>query len=116
MTGSGISNQASARLVAMRAPLGHVTLVERPVRPVTLISTVKSMLQARKRQYEIRDHLSEQAEMKRALLQTHQRLESEVERRTMALRTLSARLLHTQDDERRRLAEGEPASFQPAQR
>ena len=104
MTGSGISNQASDRLVAMRAPLGHVTLVERPVRPVTLISTVKSMLQARKRQYEIRDHLSEQAEMKRALLQTHQRLESEVERRTMALRTLSARLLHTQDDERRRLA------------
>jgi len=104
MTGSGGSDPASDRLVAMRAPLGHVTLVERPVRPVTLLSTVQGMLQARRRQHEIRDHLSEQAEMRRALLESHQRLESEVERRTQALRTLSARLLHTQDDERRRLA------------
>jgi signal transduction histidine kinase len=104
MTGTGSSNQASERKLAMRAPLGHVTLVERPVRAVTLLSTVQSMLNARKRQYEIRDHLAEQAEMRRALLESHQRLESEVERRTKALRTLSARLLHTQDDERRRLA------------
>src|SRR5581483_1314950 len=104
MTGSGGSNYATDHLVAMRAPLGHVTLVERPVRPVTLLSTVQGMLQARRRQHEIRDHLSEQAEMRRALLESHQRLESEVERRTQALRTLSARLLHTQDDERRRLA------------
>ena len=104
MTGNGGSNYATDHLVAMRAPLGHVTLVERPVRPVTLLSMVQSMLQARRRQYEIRDHISEQAEMRHALLQSHQRLELEVERRTKALRTLSARLLHTQDDERRRLA------------
>ena len=104
MTGSGGSNYATDHLVAMRAPLGHVTLVERPVRPLTLLSMVQSMIQARRRQYEIRDHMSEQAEMRNALLQSHQRLELEVERRTKALRTLSARLLHTQDDERRRLA------------
>jgi signal transduction histidine kinase len=104
MTGNGGSNHATDQLVAMRAPLGHVTLVERPVRPVTLLSMVQSMLQARRRQYEIRDHISEQAQMRHALMQSHQRLELEVERRTKALRTLSARLLHTQDDERRRLA------------
>lgn len=104
MTGGGRSDQASDRLVTMRAPLGHVTLIERPVRSVTMLSTISGMLRARKRQYEIRDHLKEQAEMRNALLQSHQRLESEVERRTKALRRLSARLLHTQDDERRRLA------------
>lgn len=104
MTGNSGSKHATDELVARGAPLGHVTLVERPLRPVTLLSMVQSMLQARRRQYEIRDHIIEQAEMRDALLRSHQRLELEVERRTKALRTLSARLLHTQDDERRRLA------------
>src|SRR5688572_13065350 len=37
--------------------LGNVTLLERPVRVMTLISTVESALRARRRQYEVRDHL-----------------------------------------------------------
>jgi signal transduction histidine kinase len=38
--------------------LGNVTLLERPVRVMTLISTVDSALRARRRQYEVRDHLA----------------------------------------------------------
>jgi len=38
-----------------------IILVERPVRLPTLASTVASVLQARKRQYEIRDYLEERA-------------------------------------------------------
>jgi signal transduction histidine kinase/ActR/RegA family two-component response regulator len=35
--------------------LGNVTLLERPIRPVTLISAANSALRARKRQYEMRE-------------------------------------------------------------
>jgi signal transduction histidine kinase len=38
---------------------GNVTVLERPVRIVTLISSVQSALRARRRQYEVRDLLSE---------------------------------------------------------
>jgi len=41
------------------APLGNVTFVERPVRKATLISTVRAALRARRRQYQVRDHLAE---------------------------------------------------------
>src|ERR1043165_1171599 len=43
-----------------REPLGNVILVERPVRPETLISTIKSAIRARNRQYEVRDHLQQE--------------------------------------------------------
>lgn len=39
----------------MREPLGNFTLLERPVRTVVLLSTVRAALRARRRQYEIRD-------------------------------------------------------------
>ena len=41
----------------LREPLGNVNLIERPVRPETLVSTVQSAIRARRRQYEVRDHL-----------------------------------------------------------
>jgi PAS domain S-box-containing protein len=39
----------------------NVTLLERPVRAVTLISTLRGALRARDRQYELRDHFEAQA-------------------------------------------------------
>jgi signal transduction histidine kinase/CheY-like chemotaxis protein len=47
--------------------LGNVTLLERPLRLATLISTVRTNLRARQRQYQIRDQLIEQ-ELARAEL------------------------------------------------
>jgi signal transduction histidine kinase/CheY-like chemotaxis protein len=38
---------------------GNVTLLERPVHPVTVISAVQAGLRARRRQYEVRDYLQE---------------------------------------------------------
>jgi PAS domain S-box-containing protein len=43
----------------MREPLGNFTLLERPVRTVVLLSTVRAALRARRRQYEIRDRDTE---------------------------------------------------------
>jgi len=39
--------------------LGNVTLLERPVRVATLVSTVRTALRARERQYQIRRHLAD---------------------------------------------------------
>jgi signal transduction histidine kinase len=50
--------------------LGNVLLLERPVRPETLISTVQGTLRSRKRQYEIRNYLLQQAQAEAALRQT----------------------------------------------
>ena len=51
----------------MREPLGNGQLLERPVRPETLQSAVESALRARRRQYQIRDHLHEQQQAEQAL-------------------------------------------------
>ncbi len=104
LTGNGMSTATSESAVRSRAPLGNVTLLERPLRPVTLISSVRSALLARRRQYEVRDHLRERATAEEALRRAHDILESLVEERTAALRRLSVRLLRVQDEERRRIA------------
>jgi signal transduction histidine kinase len=44
----------------IEAPLGNVTLLERPVRMESLLSAVQSALRARYRQYQIRDHIQQQ--------------------------------------------------------
>ncbi|MBV9181502.1 MAG: ATP-binding protein [Acidobacteria bacterium] len=104
LTGGGISTHATELAVRSRAPLGNVSLLERPLRPATLISAVRSAIAARQRQYEVRDHLLERQQAEDALRRAHGALESLVEQRTTALRRLSARLLRVQDEERRRIA------------
>jgi signal transduction histidine kinase len=52
---------------ALREPLGNVLLLERPVRPETLIGTVQSALRARQRQYQIRDQLLQYRQAEEAL-------------------------------------------------
>ena len=59
LTSGGISTAATEREVRSLASLGNVSLLERPLRPATLISSVRTALGARQRQYEIRDHLDE---------------------------------------------------------
>ena len=104
LTGGGMSTAATEFAVRARAPLGNVTLLERPLRPATLTSVVRSALAARRRQYEVRDHLRERKLAEEALRSARDALETIVEERTAALRRLSSELLRVQDDERRRIA------------
>lgn len=104
LTGGGLSTVDTEIAVRSRAPLGNVALLERPLRAATLISSVKSALNARRRQYEIRDHLHERKLAEEALRSARDALETIVEERTAALRQLSSHLLHVQDEERRRIA------------
>lgn len=104
LTGGGMSTAATEIAVRSRAPLGNVTLLERPFRPATMVSAVRSAICARRRQYEIRDHLQERKLTEEALRSARDTLETIVEERTAALRRLSAQLLGVQDEERRRIA------------
>ncbi len=54
LTSSGRPTDESHRRAQQLQPLGNFTLVERPVRPDTVQSSVRSALRARMRQYEIR--------------------------------------------------------------
>ncbi len=104
LTGGGMSTASTESAERSRAPLGNVSLLERPLRPATLVSAVRAALLARQRQFEIRDHLREREAAEQALRRAHDVLETQVEQRTAALRVLSARLMRVQDEERRRIA------------
>jgi signal transduction histidine kinase len=104
LTGGGATTPYTEQMVRLRTPMGNINLIERPLRPATLISTVRTAIRSRLRQYEIRDHLEEREQVEDELRRAHDELESVVEKRTMALRKLSARLMRVQDEERRRIA------------
>ena len=64
--GGAVTSQTQQRR-ALREPLGNVLLLERPIRPETLISTVNNALRARRRQYQIRDQLQQYRQAEEAL-------------------------------------------------
>ena len=61
LTTSGGGDEMSRRALEIFGPKANVTLLERPLQAVTLVSTVQVALRARRRQYEVRD-LIEQRE------------------------------------------------------
>ncbi len=62
-------------LLKVAGARGNVTLLERPIRIGTLVSTVTTALRSRRRQYEIRDYLAERRRNEEQLRET-QKLES----------------------------------------
>lgn len=52
--------KAGQDLLNLFLPHGNVTLIERPLRPVSLISTINASLRARRRQYQLRQFVEEQ--------------------------------------------------------
>jgi signal transduction histidine kinase len=67
LTVAGEVTVRSQRRRAMREPLGNVFLLERPVRPETLISTVDNALRSRSRQYQMREQLEQFSQAQEAL-------------------------------------------------
>src|SRR5579884_3691310 len=55
LTSGGEQTPSTEYKLKILEPLGNVLLVERPVRPSTLVSLIKSALRARERQYQFRE-------------------------------------------------------------
>ena len=70
LTVSGRVTVESERLRTMRRPLGNIFLLERPIRPETLLSTLEIALRGRERQYQIRDQIEQYALAQEALLRS----------------------------------------------
>ncbi|WP_175414802.1 hybrid sensor histidine kinase/response regulator [Nibricoccus aquaticus] len=59
ITSGGETSQTRLRRMTTLGPVGNVTMLERPFRPVTLLSAIETALRARRKQYEVRDLLKE---------------------------------------------------------
>jgi signal transduction histidine kinase len=70
LTGGGADSPVA--LSALET-LGNVTLLERPVRVATLVSAARAALRARRRQYQVRDHVAERERVAEALREADRR-------------------------------------------
>lgn len=95
---------SSAVLQAIKT-LRNVTLLERPLRVSTLVSTVRSALRARLRQHQIRDYLGERLRMNEVLEERVKERTAVASQRAVQLSALAAELTEAEERERRRLAQ-----------
>jgi signal transduction histidine kinase len=58
LTTSGHATGTNFRMLQTLAQYGNVTVLERPVRAITLVAAIRTALRARRRQYETRDYLA----------------------------------------------------------
>ena len=73
---SGATLASSRALLSHFSEHGNLTLLERPVRSIALLSTLQSAVRARHRQYEVRDHLVSRATAQAALERSESRYRS----------------------------------------
>jgi signal transduction histidine kinase len=105
------ASAAGSRLIALLGNMGNITIIERPIRIQTLISTARSAQRARHRQYELRDLLVQKERNADELKYARDTLENRIKERTadlkaanVNLRALSAQLIQSRDQEGRRIA------------
>jgi signal transduction histidine kinase len=58
LTTSGHASGTNFRMLQTLGQYGNVTVLERPVRAITLVAAIRTALRARRRQYETRDYLA----------------------------------------------------------
>jgi signal transduction histidine kinase len=73
-TSGGEATLASRRRLDILGPLGNFSLLERPLRTVTLVSAVKTALRARRRQYQLREHVAERERLVQELKRSNEEL------------------------------------------
>ena len=89
LVGAGADSSVAARAMQL---LGNVTILERPVRVTTLISALRTAIRARRRQYEVRDHLVDLTHAEATLRAQSERLRDSDRRKDEFLATLAHEL------------------------
>ena len=67
LTSADRAAEPSEAMLQEFAQLGNITLLERPLRVMTLITTMQSAVRARRRQYEVRDYVVEREGLEQQL-------------------------------------------------
>jgi signal transduction histidine kinase len=73
-TSGGEATAASRRRLDILEPLGNISLLERPLRTVTLVSAVQTVLRARRRQYQLRENFAERERLVQELERSNDEL------------------------------------------
>jgi signal transduction histidine kinase len=87
------------------AAAGTVTLLERPISTLTLVRSVEVALRSRRRQYQVRDLVTQLANLNETLEHRVAERTREAVEQAQRLRLLSAELSLAEEAERRRIAE-----------
>jgi signal transduction histidine kinase len=104
LTSGGESRRAGLLNLAVAAA-GTVTLLERPIGTLTLIRSVQVALRSRGRQYQVRDLVTQLANLNETLEERVAKRTAEAVEQAQKLRLLSAELSLAEETERRRIAE-----------
>jgi signal transduction histidine kinase len=104
LTSGGESHRVGLLDLAAAAA-GTVTLLERPIGTLTLIRSVQVALRSRRRQYQVRDLVTQLANLNETLEQRVAKRTAEAIEQAQKLRLLSAELSLAEETERRRIAE-----------
>ena len=102
---SGDEYRRAGLLDLAAAAAGTVTLLERPLSTLTLVRSVQVALRSRRRQYLVRDLVTELANLNQTLEQRVAERTAEAVERAQKLRLLSAELSLAEERERRRIAQ-----------
>jgi signal transduction histidine kinase len=102
---SGGESRRAGLLDLAAAAAGSVTLLERPVSTVTLTRSVQVALRSRRRQYQVRDLVSQLANLNQTLEQRVAERTAKAVEQAKRLRLLSVELSLAEEAERRRIAE-----------
>jgi signal transduction histidine kinase len=99
-----------ARLLELAAAAaGSVTLLERPIGSNTLLRTLEVALKSRRRQYQVRDLLEEQRRNETELRQAHEQLADRARQLETLVKLRTAKLAHSNEQLQREIAEREEA-------
>jgi signal transduction histidine kinase/CheY-like chemotaxis protein len=92
LTSGGSESPVNTEGLASLGAIGNVTLNERPVRMMTLLSAIKTALRARNRQYDVREHLQTEARNKQELKKAFNQVEEASRLKDEFLATVSHEL------------------------
>jgi signal transduction histidine kinase len=102
---SGGESRRVGLLNLAAAAAGTVTLLERPISTLTLIRSVQVALRSRRRQYQVRDLVTQLANLNRTLEQRVAERTGEAVEKAQKLRLLATELSLAEEAERERIAE-----------
>jgi signal transduction histidine kinase len=89
---------ANWHMLALVESLGNVTLLERPVHQITLVSAVRVALRARRKQYQVRDYLQAREVAEEALKESEIKLRNQAHELDERVRQRTSELLHANQE------------------